>query len=105
MIPRVGNSGSEVQVETQMLLLEAKKEFGLLDEVTEPTTDGTFYILVLPVLEGAFRASLQGTATNELQFCVESGQLMCSNSRRDSSLCMVIMCLLSYSDCFLGSAF
>ncbi|KNA07604.1 hypothetical protein SOVF_170300 [Spinacia oleracea] len=73
MIPRVGNSGSEVQVETQMLLLEAKKEFGLLDEVTEPTTDGTFYILVLPVLEGAFRASLQGTATNELQFCVESG--------------------------------
>ncbi|XP_010695995.2 probable galactinol--sucrose galactosyltransferase 2 isoform X2 [Beta vulgaris subsp. vulgaris] len=73
MIPRVGNSGSEVPIETQMLLLEAKEESTLLDKVTGPSTDDTFYILVLPVLEGAFRASLQGTSTNELEFCVESG--------------------------------
>lgn len=73
MIPRVGNSGSEVPLETQMLLLEAKEESGLLDNATESTTDHTLYILVLPVLEGAFRASFQGTPTNELQFCVESG--------------------------------
>ncbi|XP_021749756.1 probable galactinol--sucrose galactosyltransferase 2 [Chenopodium quinoa] len=73
MIPRVGHSGSEVPVETQMLLLEAKEESDLLDKETETNTDSTFYILVLPVLEGAFRASLQGTKTNELEFCVESG--------------------------------
>ncbi|XP_057548850.1 probable galactinol--sucrose galactosyltransferase 2 [Amaranthus tricolor] len=69
MIPRVGNSGREVPLETQMLLLEAKEG----STEANPTADHISYILVLPVLEGAFRASLQGSPENELQFCVESG--------------------------------
>lgn len=73
MIPRVGNSGREVPLETQMLLLEAKEG----STEANPTADHISYILVLPVLEGAFRASLQGSPENELQFCVESGQLTC----------------------------
>ncbi|KAH9624604.1 hypothetical protein KSS87_010307 [Heliosperma pusillum] len=63
MMPRIGTCASDLRPETQFLLLEAKDE----------SNNCTFYILVLPVLEGAFRSSLQGTQTNELQFCLESG--------------------------------
>ncbi|XP_059643705.1 probable galactinol--sucrose galactosyltransferase 2 [Cornus florida] len=74
MIPRVGKLGSEIRMETQMLLLEAKEESAIHGEnYSEPTAGSTFYILLLPVLDGQFRSSLQGTPSNELQFCVESG--------------------------------
>ena len=74
MIPRVGKSGSEIPMETQMLLLEAREESALEDEISsEPNTENTFYILFLPVLDEPFRASLEGTSTNELRLCVESG--------------------------------
>ncbi|XP_011086999.1 probable galactinol--sucrose galactosyltransferase 2 [Sesamum indicum] len=77
MIPRVGNSASEIPMETQMLLLEAGEEsiVGIVDDdsPTEPANDNKFYVLVLPVLDGAFRTTLQGTPSNELQFCYESG--------------------------------
>ncbi|PRQ28178.1 putative galactinol--sucrose galactosyltransferase [Rosa chinensis] len=65
MIPRVGSTGSDIPVETQLLLLEAKEEEG--------KEDSTSYILFLPVLDGEFRSSLQGNTSNELEFCVESG--------------------------------
>ena len=69
MIPRVGKSGSEI--------LEAREQSALHDEISSDTnyTENTFYILLLPVLEGQFRTSLQGTPANELQFCVKSGLL------------------------------
>ncbi|XP_042497482.1 probable galactinol--sucrose galactosyltransferase 2 [Macadamia integrifolia] len=83
MIPRMGKAGGDIPVETQMLLLEAREDSALNDEDGEqPTTENTFYILMLPVLDGQFRTSLQGTSTNELQFCVESGDpdVQCSQS-------------------------
>ena len=67
MIPRVGNSGSDIPVETQMLLLEASKGQDL-DDSNEAS-----YIIFLPIIDGAFRSSLQGNSSNELEFCVESG--------------------------------
>ncbi|WJX33145.1 galactinol--sucrose galactosyltransferase [Trifolium repens] len=77
MIPRVGTSASDVPMETQLLLLEAREESALKDDFSSDTEDpeevNTSYILFLPVLDGAFRTTLQGTALNELQFCVESG--------------------------------
>ncbi|PIN24128.1 Galactinol--sucrose galactosyltransferase [Handroanthus impetiginosus] len=77
MIPRVGTSASEIPMETQMVLLEAGEEsvLSMADEETpaEPTAENKFYILVLPVLDGSFRTTLQGTSSNELQFCYESG--------------------------------
>lgn len=77
MIPRVGRSASDVPIETQLLLLEAREESALKEQFSfdsqEPEEENTSYILFLPVLDGAFRATLQGTALNELQFCVESG--------------------------------
>lgn len=83
MIPRVGKSGSEIPLETQMLLLEAREQSALHDEISsDPNyTENTFYILFLPVLEGQFRTSLQGTPANELQFCVESGDVNVQTSQ------------------------
>ncbi|KAM3319205.1 hypothetical protein P3S67_006405 [Capsicum chacoense] len=61
-------------METQMLLLEVKEESALCDRDTLPlSAEKTFYVLLLPVLEGSFRATLHGARSNELQMCVESG--------------------------------
>ncbi|PSS04646.1 Galactinol--sucrose galactosyltransferase [Actinidia chinensis var. chinensis] len=64
MIPRVGNSGSDIPVETQMMLLEARE-----------SKESLSYVLFLPVLDGEFRSSLQGNSANELELCVESGKI------------------------------
>ncbi|KAL0285800.1 UNVERIFIED_CONTAM: putative galactinol--sucrose galactosyltransferase 2 [Sesamum calycinum] len=69
-----GDSGSDVPVETQVLLLEGVEKTGVHDDdAGTPSSEGTLYILLLPVLEGQFRTSLQGTSENELQLNVESG--------------------------------
>ncbi|GMJ00082.1 seed imbibition 2, raffinose synthase 2 [Hibiscus trionum] len=74
MIPGYGKSGSDIPLETQMLLLEIKQESAVEDDgSSDSDTENTFYVLFLPVLDGDFRTSLQGTPANELQFCVESG--------------------------------
>ncbi|PIA27373.1 hypothetical protein AQUCO_07800007v1 [Aquilegia coerulea] len=70
MIPRVGNSGSDVLIETQMLLLESKEQAGIDNE------ESVSYVLLLPVLDGEFRSSLQGNSAKELQVCVESGEFL-----------------------------
>ena len=70
MIPRVGNSGSDIPIETQMLLLEAREGPDI-----DAKNKATSYIIFLPVLDGEFRSSLQGNSLNELQFCVESGNI------------------------------
>ncbi|XP_028236511.1 probable galactinol--sucrose galactosyltransferase 2 [Glycine soja] len=54
---------------------EEREESALEDEFSsdseEPTTENTCYILLLPVLDGQFRTTLQGTQSNELQLCIE----------------------------------
>lgn len=65
-MPRVGGSGSDIPVETQMLLLEIKEH----ESSHEPN-----YILFLPVLDGDFRGSLQGNSADELELCIESGTI------------------------------
>lgn len=64
MAPKTGADAAGVPAETQMLLLE-KRGNGAEDAV---------YALMLPALDGDFRASLQGSPENELQFCFESGR-------------------------------
>ncbi|KAL0321029.1 UNVERIFIED_CONTAM: putative galactinol--sucrose galactosyltransferase 2 [Sesamum radiatum] len=68
MIPRVGNSGRDIPVETQMLLLEAREE-----PTSEEPNRETKYVLFLPILDGEFRSSLQGNSADELEVCVETG--------------------------------
>jgi raffinose synthase len=61
MLPAVGTKTGEVPIETQFLLAQ---------------TSGDNYVLVVPLLDGVFRASLQGDAQNDnLQVVVESGDL------------------------------
>ncbi len=62
MTQRMGSSGSEVPYETQFMLLEG------------PSSD--MYTVLLPIIEGPFRASLQGSDNNELALCLESGKLL-----------------------------
>ncbi|XP_051133190.1 probable galactinol--sucrose galactosyltransferase 2 [Andrographis paniculata] len=79
MIPRVGNSGRDIPGETQMLLLEIGEESALgipndqEDSLPESSSENKYYVLLLAVADRAFRATLQGTADNHLQFCYESG--------------------------------
>ncbi|KAL4193260.1 hypothetical protein AMTRI_Chr06g176040 [Amborella trichopoda] len=78
MIPRMGKSGSEIPVETQLLLLEVREQSAVIDEESRDNhiyshDENIFYILFLPVLDGQFRTSLQGNSSDELEFCIESG--------------------------------
>lgn len=71
MIPRVGKSAGDIPIETQMLLLEVCKDQSSLEE----PTGNNGYIVFLPFLDGEMRSSLQGNSADELQVCVETGQV------------------------------
>ncbi|XP_074577061.1 putative galactinol--sucrose galactosyltransferase 2 [Curcuma longa] len=73
MVPRWGTSGSDVPFETQMLLLEVTHDIAVDGGRGRTSHDPKHYILFLPVLDGCFRSSLQGTSSDELEFCIESG--------------------------------
>ncbi|KAJ6808053.1 putative galactinol--sucrose galactosyltransferase 6 [Iris pallida] len=66
MSQKMGDKGSDVPLETQFLLLESKGNGGGGD-------DEDVYIVFLPLVEGRFRACLQGNARDELELCMESG--------------------------------
>ncbi|CAN6179149.1 unnamed protein product [Urochloa humidicola] len=67
MAQRMGEKGGDVPLETQFLLVESK---GAGDGDTAAA-----YVVFLPLVEGAFRASLQGGGAGggALELCVESG--------------------------------
>jgi len=72
MTQRMGSSGRDIPFETQFLIVEGTD--GL-----QSTGDGTgeqpvVYTVFLPILEGSFRAVLQGNADDELEICLESGK-------------------------------
>ncbi|KAE8779338.1 putative galactinol--sucrose galactosyltransferase 6 [Hordeum vulgare] len=68
MAQRMGDKGGDVPHETQFLLVESRATGAGEDEEAS-------YVVFLPLVEGAFRASLQGGGAggDELQLCVESG--------------------------------
>ncbi|XWS56268.1 hypothetical protein CRYUN_Cryun09bG0071200 [Craigia yunnanensis] len=65
MTQRMGTCGKDVPLETQFMLVESKEE----DDPNAPT----IYTVFLPLLEGQFRAVLQGNDKNEIEICLESG--------------------------------
>ncbi|KAL9832710.1 putative galactinol--sucrose galactosyltransferase 2 [Arabidopsis thaliana] len=68
MTQRMGSCGKDIPLETQFMLLESK------DEVEGNGDDApTVYTVFLPLLEGQFRAVLQGNEKNEIEICLESG--------------------------------
>uniref|UniRef100_A0A0D9WMF1 galactinol--sucrose galactosyltransferase n=1 Tax=Leersia perrieri TaxID=77586 RepID=A0A0D9WMF1_9ORYZ len=66
MAQRMGEKGGDVPHETQFLLVESKSAAAGGEDA---------YVVFLPLIEGLFRASLQGGGEggDELQLCVESG--------------------------------
>lgn len=70
MTQRMGTCGQEIPIETQFLLVEAHS--GSDTEGGEDQGAAT-YAVFLPLLEGDFRAVLQGNDQNEIEICVESG--------------------------------
>lgn len=68
MTQRMGTCGKDIPLETQFMLLESK------DEVNGDDDAPTVYTVFLPLLEGQFRAVLQGNEKNEIEICLESGK-------------------------------
>lgn len=67
----VGNNGKDMEQETQMLILDRDNE------------SGRPYVVLLPILEAPFRASLQPGVDNYVDICVESGSTkVCGSSFR-----------------------
>eukprot|EP01018_Ginkgo_biloba_P038359 Gb_08721 [translate_table: standard] len=87
MMHRMGNHGSEIPYETQILLLEGTQDFDSINQegIKHEDSDESdkFYILFLPLLDGPFRSSLQGNQRNELELCVESDTTVQVNLYRD----------------------
>lgn len=70
MAQRMGDKGSQVPLETQFLLVETK-DGSHLEEDSDIT-----YTIFLPLVEGSFRACLQGNVSNDnLELCIESGDV------------------------------
>ncbi|KAL3651580.1 flavodoxin-like fold protein [Castilleja foliolosa] len=61
MTQRMGTRGSDVPSETQFLMVEV------------PESKSVCYVVFLPIIEGDFRAVLQGNDDDELEICLESG--------------------------------
>ncbi|KDP32639.1 hypothetical protein JCGZ_13189 [Jatropha curcas] len=70
MTQRMGNCGQDIPFETQFLIVEAK-DGSHFDEIGD--NQSAVYTVFLPILEGDFRAVLQGNERNELEICLESG--------------------------------
>lgn len=75
MTQRMGTSGRDVPLETQFMLVECKAEDAAVAEQGGENggADETVYTVFLPLLEGQFRAVLQGNERNEVEICLESG--------------------------------
>ncbi|KAJ4964438.1 hypothetical protein NE237_024377 [Protea cynaroides] len=68
----LGTSGKDIPYETQCLIVEGLDATQLSDESEGVLDHSVFYAVFLPILEGDFRAALQGNSNNELEICLES---------------------------------
>lgn len=70
MAQKMGDQGKDIPLETQFLLVETK-EGSHIDTTTEENQ--IVYTVLLPLIEGPFRAVLQGNQNDQLELCLESG--------------------------------
>ncbi|KAK9080715.1 hypothetical protein SSX86_000473 [Deinandra increscens subsp. villosa] len=75
MTQRMGNCGQDIPTETQFLIVETTEgsHFGEDNEIDDGSHQSALYTVFLPILEGDFRAVIQGNTNNELEICLESG--------------------------------
>ncbi|KAJ3670197.1 hypothetical protein LUZ60_010521 [Juncus effusus] len=67
MTQRMGTNGRDVPLETQFMLMESP------NNSTDHEAPSAVYIVFLPLLDGQFRAALQGNERDELEITFESG--------------------------------
>lgn len=73
---RIADSGTHVAAETQFLLLELNApNIGSNGNGSGRANKKPSYAVILPIVEGPFRACLQGGGNDRLQLVVESGEL------------------------------
>lgn len=73
MTQRMGNCGQDIPFETQFLIVEARDGSNVEQGSKDGMDQSALYVVFLPILEGDFRAVLQGNEQNELEICLESG--------------------------------
>uniref|UniRef100_A0A0D6QUR8 galactinol--sucrose galactosyltransferase n=1 Tax=Araucaria cunninghamii TaxID=56994 RepID=A0A0D6QUR8_ARACU len=86
MAQKMGNLGREIPLETQFLLLESKSGSSPTEDVDCRSPEQMIYTVFLPLLEGSFRACLQGNKEDELELCFDSGDLAIVESSFTHSL-------------------
>lgn len=71
----MGTCGFDIPLETQYLLVEVPNSLCLDNARTggDGLDKQEMYVVFLPLLEGDFRAVLQGNEQNEMVICLESG--------------------------------
>ncbi|KAK3038057.1 hypothetical protein RJ639_032036 [Escallonia herrerae] len=72
MAQKMGDQGRDIPLETQFLLLETKDGSHLASDGGNGE-DQIVYTVFLPLIEGPFRACLQGSPEDKLDLCLESG--------------------------------
>nr|AXF37480.1 glycoside hydrolase 36-4 [Hevea brasiliensis] len=72
MAQKMGDHGRDIPLETQFLLVETKDGSQLESDYGNEENQ-IIYTVFLPLIEGSFRASLQGNMNDELELCLESG--------------------------------
>ncbi|MCD7450565.1 flavodoxin-like fold protein [Datura stramonium] len=70
MTQRMGTSAQDIPFDTQFLVVEGNDGSNFDQNNKE---NSALYVVFLPILEGDFRAVLQGNSNDELEICLESG--------------------------------
>lgn len=72
MAQKMGDKGGDIPLETQFLLVETK-DGSHIESDDGDESNQVIYAVFLPLIEGPFRACLQGNTQDELELCLESG--------------------------------
>ncbi|KAL2929744.1 putative galactinol--sucrose galactosyltransferase 6 [Bienertia sinuspersici] len=72
MAQKMGDKGGDIPLETQFLLVETK-DGSHIESDDGDDSNQILYAVFLPLIEGPFRACLQGNTQDELELCLESG--------------------------------
>ncbi|KAL2479613.1 putative galactinol--sucrose galactosyltransferase 6 [Abeliophyllum distichum] len=73
MAQKMGDKGRDIPLETQFLLVETNDGSHLESDINGDEENKVVYTVFLPLIEGPFKACLQGNDQDELELCLESG--------------------------------